>query len=91
MGWSCSAAAAERERVMSNVCRRTTNSQNAYVGTDGVTYFYEPSRTEHADGAITGSVYTMTGRKVGTFRIDGDGTVSRWPKAFPRAIAAVPA
>jgi hypothetical protein len=55
MGWSCTKAASDVMQAWSNACRAQTGTSNTYtVGND--TYFFEVSRTEHADGAITGSV-----------------------------------
>jgi hypothetical protein len=67
-------------------CVAQTGSQNSYVGTDGVEHFYEVSRREHNDGAITGTTYACKGdqcRKRGAFRIDWDGQVSRYPSKWP--------
>lgn len=55
MGWSCTKAASDVLNAWSEACRAQTGSSNEFrVG--GETYFYEVSRTEHADGAITGSI-----------------------------------
>ena len=48
-------------------------------------YFFETSRTEHSDGAITGTIQkwipgTDFTKISGSFRIEGDGTVTRAPK-----------
>jgi hypothetical protein len=82
MGWSCGSGAAKTERAWSEGCMAQTSSQNTFtVGNDK--YFYEASRTEHRDGAITGSIHKFVGedraRKSGTFRIEGDGTITRAP------------
>lgn len=87
MGWSCRADAGDVMQSWTRKCVAATGSQNTYTGTDGRGYFWEVSRREHDDGAITGTVYQHTGpehcRKAGSFRIDGDGTVSRYPTAWP--------
>ena len=44
----------------------------------GHRYMYERGR-ENADGAITGSVIRMDGKRCGSFRIDPDGQVIRAP------------
>lgn len=53
----------------------------------GKQYFYEHGR-EQGDGAVTGTVLMMLGgdyaRKVGTFRIEPDGTVSRFAGSTAR-------
>lgn len=71
-------------------------SRDGTINTDGPAYFYERGR-ENDDGAITGSVYKFTGssnsivtgtaRKVGTYKINPDGTVERAP-AFLKAASA---
>lgn len=82
MGWSCSARAG---RVLDRVvefCKLYNKTSNTWTAC-GITYFFEESRRTHADGAITGTVYRNlnTGfcRKVGSFRIDGDGKIIRFP------------
>lgn len=83
MGWSCRADAGRVLDKMTQACVASTGMQNTYKVND-VSYFYEVSRTEHEDGAITGSIYRMLAgnmaQKAGSFRIEGDGTVTRAPK-----------
>ena len=82
MGWSCRQDAYNTMKQWEQHCREQTNSSNSYkVGEQS--YFFEASRTEHADGAITGAAWKMLpngrARKSGSFRIEGDGTVKRAP------------
>jgi len=94
MGYSCSAAAHETLRTLDVVCLSQTGTSNSYIGRDGHEYFYETSRVEHADGAITGSVFQMIegfAHSSGNFRIAGDGKVTRWPTAFQRDLVQVAA
>jgi hypothetical protein len=86
MGWSCNAAAAGVLECWTAACRAATGMSNVY--TVGATrYFFEVSRTEHPDGAITGTVLRETSRqgdtsqcvRAGSFRIEGDGCVTRAP------------
>lgn len=56
MGWSCRADAGRVMDAWAAACVAATGSQNTFV-VDGVEFFWEVSRTEHADGAITGTVY----------------------------------
>jgi hypothetical protein len=90
MGWSCTRDADRTARQWVDACVASTGSQNTFRSR-GRKYFWEQSRTEHHDGAITGSIYRMDRhgycRRSGTFRIEGDGTVSRAP-AFLRAAAS---
>ena len=89
MGWSCRADAAKTAEKWAAACVAQTGSQNVFR-TKGRTYFWENSRKEYDDGAITGSVFRMLGNgeingtnpcvKSGSFRIEGDGTVARAPK-----------
>ena len=82
MGWSCRADAARTYREWDEFCRTQTGSSNTFIS-NGERYFYEGSRREHSDGAITGTIWKFVGenqaRKAGTFRIEGDGTVTRAP------------
>lgn len=79
-------------RKWSEACRASTESSNQWREGEDEEFFFEASRREHSDGAITGSVFKMLPgnrcRKVSTFRIDGDGTVSRAPKYLKRATLA---
>ena len=82
MGWSCRADAANTMDRWTEFCIAQSGSQNTFKA-NGHTYFWEASRTEHSDGAITGSVHKMLPgglcRKSGTFRIEGNGQVTRAP------------
>ena len=83
MGWSCSKEASKAMERISAACRTQTNTQNAYRVIGGVEFFWEASRKEHEDGAITGSIFPMSGGgRVGTFRIEPDGTMSKGPKTL---------
>ena len=81
MGWSATAKACDIERQWSNACRAQTGGSNKYEA-NGNTYFYDIGR-EQRDGAITGQVFQMSdtgyATRVGTFRIEPDGTVTRYP------------
>jgi hypothetical protein len=78
MGYSCSRVAGlVLEQVSKNYS--VDGSQNVFTnGKDN--FFYEQSRREHADGAITGTAYQMLpdgmAIKKGSFRINGNGTVA---------------
>jgi hypothetical protein len=74
-----------------------TGSSNAYT-VKGTTYFLEQGR-EQRDGAITGTVWKMTTSSVnddgievkhceksGSFRIDHDGTVKRYPAGLKNIV-----
>jgi hypothetical protein len=82
-------------RAWVNACVAQTGMANVFRA-GGRRYFWEESRTEHADGAITGQILVVTeerpdgsasARRVATFRIDPDGTVARAPR-FLRDAAA---
>jgi hypothetical protein len=85
MGWSCNAKASDTLQRMTDKCVKASGSQNTFI-VKGVTYFFETSRTEHRDGAITGKVMRMIlpenthCRPSGSIRIEGDGTITRAPK-----------
>jgi hypothetical protein len=92
MGWSCSKKAGDVIDVWTEACVKQTGSQNIFKMGDNRsskgeihTYFWETSAlTEHSDGAITGSIWRFVDdnkcRRNGTFRIEGNGIISRAPK-----------
>ena len=86
MGWSCSNESYKTMERWQNTCIAQTGSSNTFV-LKGQKFFFEPSRTEHNDGAITGSIYRFEGenhaRKCASFRIEGDGKVSRGGRSLP--------
>lgn len=55
MGWSCSKAASDVANKWSQACVAATGNSNTFV-VGGVRFFFEISRTEHPDGAITGTI-----------------------------------
>jgi hypothetical protein len=68
--------------AISNFCYKQEKSNNVF-SSKGKKYFIEWSRTEHRDGAITGSIMKMNGetcKKSGSIRIEPDGRISRAPK-----------
>ncbi len=83
MGWSCSRAAMETMQKISDACRKQTQSQNSFV-VQGKSYFFEQSRRETPEGAITGTIQkempSGLWRMSGSFKIDADGTFIRGPK-----------
>lgn len=87
MGWSCGMGAAYAADAWRELCIAQSGSQNSYYGKDGADYFFETSRREHDDGAITGTTWRVlpTGfvRKAGSFRIEGNGDIARFPTAWP--------
>lgn len=92
MGWSCGAKASKVLEAWGNKCNTSTRTSNTWED-NGNTYFFEVSRKEHDDGAITGTIFKMVEaspnspestrffcNKVSYFRIEGDGTITRAPK-----------
>lgn len=83
MGWSSSKAAGDVLDCWSDFCRKQTGSSNVFMVGDK-RYFFEASRKEHSDGAITGDIMKYVSethvRKTDSFRIEGNGKVSRGPK-----------
>lgn len=57
MGWSCRADAGKTMDAWIAACVESTGSSNVYITSDGTEFFWEASRIEHADGAITGSIF----------------------------------
>jgi len=94
MGWSCASAAGN------TMSRIQSHHQDGTYKHNGERFFFEPSRREHKDGAITGMVWMCIGKdnpdgtgfakKIGGFRIDPDGKVSRGPKHFKVLALSVP-
>ena len=93
MGWSCSKAANDVLRSWTQACVLETGSQNTFLS-GGKKYFYELSRVEHDDGAITGTIQRVVReltdgrswcRRTDSFRIDGGGRVVRGPKSLKDA------
>jgi hypothetical protein len=80
MGYSCSKAA---DDTLKNIQAsfRVRNSGNAF--SDGKHELFWEIGRENTDGAITGKVWLSmsdtTARPAGSFRIDPDGTVVRFP------------
>ncbi len=93
MGWSYRSDAGRTMDAIEAACKQTrephgeTCSNTFFVG--GKRYFYETSRRDQVDGGIAGTIYRCLPnemcRRVGTFRISGDGRVVRGPKLFRRA------
>ena len=83
MGWSCRKDAAEVSDTWVEACLAQTKSQNTFE-VKGVKYFWETSRKEHGDGAITGTIWKFVDEthvnRTGTFHIEGNGTITRAPK-----------
>ncbi len=92
MGWSCRADAAKTLDKVTAHCVKTTGTSNTWKGKDGLRYFYEGVQdVEHRDGAITGEIFQMVGddsaRQVATFRIEGNGSLSKAPQVWRDAVA----
>jgi len=98
MGYSCTTAASRTEQLWVEACVLNGGFESQNTWSDlGRTYFFERGR-ENADGAITGAIYkfvgssnsivTGTARKVGTYRIEPDGTVTRAPRFLKSASKA---
>lgn len=56
MGWSCRREASETMNRWTAACIAQTNSQNEFE-VNGERFFWDVSRTEHDDGAITGTIH----------------------------------
>lgn len=79
MGYSCSAKANYVMDQIAATLRGLSNTSNEIVRNGG---FWEIGR-ENYDGAITGTVWKKVDethvRRAGTFRIEADGTINRFP------------
>lgn len=83
MGWSCTAKASCTLDAITDHFRALGEPTSNGMG-DG--WFWDTSRRDHADGAITGDVWkpcTHDGkpysRRAGSLRIEGDGRIARFP------------
>jgi len=84
MGWSCSQAADNTiEKINSLVQSQCNNVKKNYSCQVPNGFFEINTRKEHEDGAITGSVYKYVGEdrcsKVGSFKINSNGTIAWFP------------
>ena len=84
MGYSCTAAASfTREAIQTLIEKQHPGQVSNYVPIGALGGFFEIGR-ERADGAITGSVLKTVSaeghcRRAGSFKINPDGTVARFP------------
>jgi len=90
MGWSCNAAASLTLTAIGTLMSASgAKGSNSIMAGNQEIGFWETSRVEHNDGAITGSVYVHVDerhcRKVGGFRIEPNGKVTRFPR-MPRPL-----
>jgi hypothetical protein len=82
MGWSCRQDAGNVLDRWTQFCIESTGIANVYLDKKGNRRMFEVSRTEHGDGAITGTHGVLRGDyyyNKGSFRIEGNGDVSRRP------------
>lgn len=84
MGYSCTKLAGDTLDQWQNACYEMTKMSNRYIGRDGQEYFFEIG-AETSDGSIYGSVYRMTGRRVGSFSIKPNGEINAKPYSMPKA------
>jgi len=88
MGWSATAKACQVEQEWAQACHAQTGQSNVYE-TSGKRFFYDTGR-EQRDGAITGQVFRMLpdgfAVRSGSFRIEADGTVTRYPTGLRKAL-----
>lgn len=98
MGWSCTQAANQTLQKWEELCRAQTGSQNVFF-TKKAKFFFETSRTEHPDGAITGTIFKFLYpdtdaervQRNGSFRIEADGSITTAPKILKDAVKPKPA
>ena len=85
MGYSCTKDASEMLGLIRHQFSDGTTSNGLVIRqhSDVRTYFYEVGK-EQADGSITGTLFQNVdeshARKVGSFRINSDGTIARFPR-----------
>jgi hypothetical protein len=82
MGWSCSSLAHKTIEKIQAACLKQSDSQNVWTD-KGNKFFFELSRKEHNDGAITGSIFKFVSTNhvlpAGSFRINADGSIKNFP------------
>ena len=81
MGYSCTKDADEMLGLIRHQFNNGKYSNGLAIS--GETYFYEVGK-EQADGSITGTLFQDVdethARKVGSFRINEDGSIARFPR-----------
>lgn len=92
MGYSCRQDADMTYQSWLDICKETTGMGNVY--TDGVAEYLLELGREQRDGAMTGTVSLieykneqMLAYPCGSFRIEPDGTVKRYPTGLKNLIA----
>ena len=92
MGYSCRQDADMTYRSWLDICKETTGMGNVY--TDGVAEYLLELGREQRDGAMTGTVCRieykneqMLAYPCGSFRIEPDGTVKRYPTGLKNLLA----
>jgi hypothetical protein len=86
MGYSCSTLANFAYDAILGLMQDPDEKLSNCWNSKGKRYMVEIGR-ENPDGAMTGSVYLFCGpeqnkfRRVGTIRIERDGTITRWPSS----------
>jgi hypothetical protein len=80
MGYSCTKDASEMLGLIRNQFTDGQTSNGLRIG--AATFFYEIGR-EQADGSITGTLFENVdethARRYGSFKINVDGTIARFP------------
>jgi hypothetical protein len=96
MSYSCRRDADTTYKQWLDYCHHTTGVSNTYT-TNGTEYMLELGR-EQRDGAMTGTVCRLerNGEQLlayscGSFRIEPDGTVKRYPTGLKNLLAGVAA
>jgi len=96
MGYSCRQDADVTYRSWLDICKETTGMGNVYA-IGGTEYMLELGR-EQRDGAMTGTVCRMErdgeqllAHPCGSFRIEPDGTVKRYPIGLKKLLTGVTA
>jgi hypothetical protein len=93
MGWSCRKEAGVVLDQWKQACIANSGRANEFTHR-GRTYFVEVSRKEHWDGSITGTIMRVTETRAdgttmavpaGSWRIEGNGTVTRAHSFLKRA------
>lgn len=77
MGYSCTTAALRTLQAVKELNGCDLESSNEFHSHTGRRLFFERGE-EKNDGAIVGSVFDLRGKRAGSFRIEGNGYITRF-------------
>lgn len=76
MGFSFSAIAGDKLRLIEDICYKLTGSTNTFITKNGKKCFFEIDRIDHSDCSITGEVLDFnTCKVIKKFKILSNGKI----------------